>query len=73
MAIKKQTKKASIGKSEAAERSEGNARVSEDQIRKRAYELHMTRGGGPGDAMSDWLQAERELCKGARTNKERHA
>lgn len=34
---------------------------SEEQIRARAFEIFMRRNGGPGDAHSDWLQAEREL------------
>jgi len=33
----------------------------EDRIRQRAYEIHKTRGGGPGHELDDWLQAEREL------------
>lgn len=38
------------------------ARVVEpDRIRARAFEIFMARGGKPGDAMSDWCQAEREL------------
>lgn len=32
-----------------------------EQIRKRAYEYYLERSGAPGDATSDWLQAEREL------------
>lgn len=30
-------------------------------IRVRAYEVYLGRGDAPGDALSDWLQAEREL------------
>jgi len=30
-------------------------------IRCRAYEIFLGRNGGPGDAVSDWVQAEREL------------
>jgi len=33
----------------------------EDRIRQRAYEIHKTRGGGPGHELDDWLQAEREF------------
>jgi hypothetical protein len=32
----------------------------EEQIRARAYELYLERGGGPSDEMEDWLRAERE-------------
>jgi hypothetical protein len=34
----------------------GRARVAE-----RAYELYLARGGADGQAMDDWLSAEREL------------
>lgn len=30
-------------------------------IRVRAYEIYLGRGDAPGDALSDWLQAEQEL------------
>jgi hypothetical protein len=33
-----------------------------DAIARRAYEIHLGRGGQGGDALSDWLQAERELA-----------
>ena len=36
-----------------------NAR--EQQIRERAYEIYLARGGQDGDEVSDWLAAEREL------------
>jgi Protein of unknown function (DUF2934) len=32
-----------------------------DDIRVRAYEIFIARAGAPGDAVQDWLQAEREL------------
>ncbi len=38
----------------------------EDEIRKRAYEIFLARGGRPGSALQDWLQAESELWQ-ART------
>ncbi len=34
---------------------------SEEQIRARAYQIYLRRNGGPGDAHSDWTQAEAEL------------
>lgn len=40
-----------------------NATVTHDCICKRAHELFLARNGGPGDAASDWCQAERELCE----------
>jgi len=35
--------------------------VTEDDVRLRAYELYLQRGATPGNDVSDWLQAEREL------------
>ena len=35
--------------------------VSEEQIRRRAYELYMQRGGTHGRHMDDWFRAESEL------------
>jgi hypothetical protein len=36
-------------------------RATEAEIRARAYEIYLGRGDEPGDAVSDWLQAEAEL------------
>ncbi len=38
---------------------------TEEQIRARAFEIYLARNGGPGDAHSDWAQAERELVQEA--------
>ena len=35
---------------------------SEEQIRARAFEIYVERGGGPEHALDDWLQAEFELA-----------
>lgn len=35
--------------------------VPEDLVRQRAHEIFLARNGGPGDSVSDWLQAEQEL------------
>ena len=32
-----------------------------EEIRIRAYEIYMERGGQPGHELEDWLQAERDL------------
>jgi hypothetical protein len=32
-----------------------------EEIRKRAFEIHIERGGIHGSDLDDWLQAEREL------------
>ena len=33
----------------------------EETIRRRAYELHLERGGAHGGDLDDWLRAEREI------------
>ena len=35
----------------------------EEEIRNRAYEIYLQRGGQSGHELEDWLQAERELTK----------
>lgn len=35
--------------------------ITHEQITKRAYELYLKRGAQPGNAETDWLQAEAEL------------
>lgn len=35
--------------------------ITHERIRIRAYEIFVARNGGPGDATTDWCQAEREL------------
>ena len=37
----------------------------EQEIRRRAYEIHLERGGLPGRELEDWLQAESELKSAA--------
>ena len=39
--------------------------VSEVEIARRAFEVYCARGGQPGSALEDWLQAERELTAAA--------
>ena len=33
------------------------------EIALRAYEIYLERGGAPGDALEDWIRAERELME----------
>jgi len=47
-------------------RSDGQ-RIEAEEIRERAYEIHIERGGLFGCDMVDLLQAERELQKSTRT------
>jgi len=35
----------------------------DEEIRNRAYEIYLQRGGQPGYELEDWLQAERELTE----------
>jgi hypothetical protein len=35
--------------------------ITEDDVRRRAYELYLKRVTNSGDEVGDWLQAEREL------------
>lgn len=39
----------------------GDGPMSHDDIARRAYELYLARGRTDGNAIDDWLQAEREL------------
>jgi hypothetical protein len=40
-------------------RDDASPEPSEEEIRRRAYELYLSRGGVDGDDVSDWLAAER--------------
>jgi hypothetical protein len=44
-----------------AENTSADQAPSHEQIRLRAYEIFLERGGFPGNELDDWLQAEREL------------
>jgi Protein of unknown function (DUF2934) len=41
---------------------------TEDEIRKRAYEIHVEHGGLWGNDVGDWFQAERELREKYKNN-----
>ena len=41
--------------------AKASAVVTQARIQARAYEIFLARNGGDGDALADWLQAEREL------------
>ena len=51
---------ASSDRQEAVTTSTGDSPVL-DEIRIRAYEIYVERGGQPGHDLDDWIQAEREL------------
>jgi len=38
-----------------------NASPMADEIARRAYEIYLERGSGPGRDLDDWLRAEQEL------------
>jgi hypothetical protein len=44
-----------------AENTPADQAPSHEQIRLRAYEIYLERGGFPGNELDDWLQAEHEL------------
>jgi hypothetical protein len=48
-----------------AEDASLNHTPSREEIRLRAYEIYLERGGLPGNELDDWLQAERELRRAA--------
>ena len=54
--VAKKTKKPAQAQSDR-----GEPRPRDEQIRVRAYELYVARGGAPGHEIDDWLQAEREF------------
>ncbi len=37
------------------------AGLNPEEVRRRAYELYMSRGGANGSDVDDWLEAERQL------------
>jgi len=47
---------------------EKNSGPSRAEIRKRAFEIHIERGGIHGCDLDDWLQAERELQEKYKNN-----
>jgi hypothetical protein len=48
-----------------AERSQAGSIDYAEQVRIRAYFLHLERRGRPGNPVEDWLTAEREIANGA--------
>lgn len=67
----KETKRATASRTKAAGtttrgkvvKNASKPMPTEDQIRLRAYQIYLARNGAPGDAMADWIQAERELME----------
>jgi hypothetical protein len=46
-----------------AENTSADHTPSHEEIRRRAYEIYLERGGLKGNELNDWLRAERELQK----------
>jgi hypothetical protein len=50
--------------SQAEEKAHSPAQhPSQEEIRRRAFEIHIERGGIHGCDLDDWMQAEKELTK----------
>lgn len=47
---------------EAQQRDRLRPAASEQEIRRRAYEIYLQRGAQPGHELEHWLEAERELA-----------
>lgn len=58
----KQPKVRDSGRRSPATTKAEHRAFTDEQIRVRAYEIFRARGETPGNELSDWLQAERELC-----------
>ena len=41
--------------------------LSYEEVARRAYEIHLARGGGEGFAVEDWLRAESEITQQQKT------
>ena len=46
-----------------ADETSARSAPSDEEIRRRAYEIYLERGGLPGNEIDDWHRAERELEK----------
>jgi hypothetical protein len=55
---------ASEGAKEPLDSGIASSGPNEDDIRRRAYQRYLERGGGDGQDFDDWLEAERELRNG---------
>jgi butyrate kinase len=54
-----------VDNSEAESETDIRDSISEEDIRKRAYEIFLERGGLPGPPEADWYKAEEELIRKA--------
>lgn len=49
------------GSAQPASGDSAAVELDRDRVAQRAYELYLSRGGHDGQALDDWLVAEREL------------
>ena len=56
------------GLTPAKSKTKPDKAAQEEQIRRRAYEIYLARGGQGASELDDWLQAEAELEVGAHGN-----
>ena len=54
-------KKASGLGGQKAVKADRPAVITDEQVKRRAHEIYLVRGGKPGNPLLDWLQAEKEL------------
>jgi hypothetical protein len=54
--------KGSTRRSRPGQKAATEVITGHEDIARRAYEIYLARGAGDGDALGDWVQAERELA-----------
>jgi DUF2934 family protein len=60
-ATSKSEEASDVSRTQNGHAQETNGRPSDEEIRRLAYELYLTRGATPGLEIDDWLRAERQL------------
>src|SRR5581483_10490488 len=53
--------KGSTRRGRSARKAATEVVMSHEDIARRAFEIYLARGAGDGEALADWVQAEREL------------
>lgn len=53
--------KGSTRRTRRAQKAATEVVAGHEDIARRAFEIYRARGAGDGDALTDWVQAEREL------------
>jgi len=60
-AINAEASATTVVRTENAQREQGKGGPTPEEIRRRAFEIHIERGGIHGCDLDDWMQAEHEL------------